>query len=80
MVEKLGRRMTAAEEARFWHELNEQERLKKEDRHRSARPAFTPTPAPFTPLVRTPLPRLLTRRSFIREGTSKALLQVAQTI
>ena len=58
MVEKLGRRMTAAEEARFWHELNEQERLKKEDRHRSARPAFTPTPAPS----RRSIPPIRTRR------------------
>ena len=33
MVERLGRKMTEAEEARFWHELNEKERLRKEERH-----------------------------------------------
>lgn len=33
MVEKLGRKMTEAEEARFWHQLNEEERVRKEERH-----------------------------------------------
>lgn len=33
MVDKLGRKMTEAEEARFWHQLNEEERVKKEERH-----------------------------------------------